>query len=66
MAKEPIRQIIVKSIDNYGGVFVMNDDGKYVLQVERRTANINYISAWQEIDKDLYDILLAYADSKEK
>ena len=48
-------------IDNYyGGLFIMENEGKYYWLIENYDTYFDDLSDWSEIDKELYDSLVAY------
>jgi hypothetical protein len=49
----------------YGGLYVMESEGKYYWMIENYDTDFDKLEDWSEIDKDLYDSLIAY-DNKNK
>lgn len=51
----------VGEISNYyGGLFIMENEGKYYWLIENYNTDFDDLSDWSEIDKELYDSLVAY------
>jgi hypothetical protein len=51
----------IGSIGNYyGGLFIMEHEGKYYWLIENYDTDFKDLSDWDEIDKELYDSLIAY------
>lgn len=44
----------------YGGLFIMENEGKYYWLIENYDTYFDDLSDWSEIDKELYDSLVAY------
>ncbi len=44
----------------YGGLFIMENEGKYYLLIENVSTEFDKLKYWSEIDKELYDSLVAY------
>ena len=44
----------------YGGLFIMENEGKYYWLIENYNTEFDDLSDWSEIDKELYDSLVAY------
>jgi len=44
----------------YGGLFIMENEGKYYWLIENYNTDFDDLSDWSEIDKELYDSLVAY------
>jgi len=44
----------------YGGLFIMENEGKYYWLIENYDTDFDDLSDWSEIDKELYDNLVAY------
>ena len=44
----------------YGGLSVMGKNGKYYWIIENHNTHFADIDHWSEIDKELYDALIAY------
>lgn len=53
-------KIIGKISNHYGGLFIMQNEGKYYWLIENFDTNFDVLSNWSEIDKELYDSLVAY------
>ena len=58
------RKFKYKDIDGignyYGGLFIMENEGKYYWLIENYDTDFDDLSDWTEIDKELYDSLVAY------
>ena len=51
----------VGEISNYyGGLFIMENEGKYYWLIEDVSTEFDKLKYWSEIDKELYDSLVAY------
>ena len=50
----------------YGGLYVMQKDGKYYWLIENYSTDFNNIDDWGECDKELYDSLIAYENRRNK
>lgn len=51
----------IGSIGNYyGGLFVMQNEERYYWMIENYNTDFDDLSHWTEIDKDLYNSLVAY------
>lgn len=51
----------VGAIGNYyGGLFIMENEGKYYWLIEDVSTEFDKLKYWSEIDKELYDSLVAY------
>jgi hypothetical protein len=44
----------------YGGLYIMETEGKYYWLIENYNTNFDDLAYWSEIDKELYDRLVAY------
>jgi len=44
----------------YGGLFIMENEGKYYWLIEDVSTEFDKLKYWSEIDKELYDSLVAY------
>lgn len=44
----------------YGGLFIMENEGKYYWLIENYDTDFDDLLDWTEIDKELYDSLVAY------
>ncbi len=44
----------------YGGLLIMENEGKYYWLIENYDTEFDDLSDWSEIDKELYDSLAAY------
>jgi hypothetical protein len=44
----------------YGGLYVMESEGKYYWMIEGTHTDFDDLDYWSEIDKDLYNSLIAY------
>ena len=44
----------------YGGLFIMQNEGKYYWLIKNYDTDFDDLSDWSEIDKELYDSLVAY------
>lgn len=44
----------------YGGLFIMENEEKYYWLIENYNTDFDDLSDWSEIDKELYDSLVAY------
>lgn len=57
----------IGNIENYyGGLFVMEHDGKYYWIIENFDTDFQSLEDWEEIDKELYDSLIAYQERLDK
>jgi hypothetical protein len=57
----------IGNISNYyGGLFTMEYEGKYYWTIENYDTDFDDLEDWEEIDKELYDSLIAYQDRLEK
>lgn len=55
----------VGEISNYyGGLVIMENEGKYYWLIENYNTDFDDLSYWSEIDKELYDSLVAYEDRR--
>ena len=51
----------IGTISNYyGGIRVMEHEGKYYWVIENWDTDFDDLSDWSEIDKELYDSLISY------
>lgn len=52
----------------YGGLYIAEHNGKYFWGVENHSSSLSWIAdeAWYEIEKSLYDALLAHKPKKQK
>lgn len=50
----------------YGGLFVMEYEGKYYWCIENYDTDFEDLEDWDEIDKELYDSLIAYQERLDK
>lgn len=50
----------------YGGLFVMEKDGKYYWIIESHNTKFSILEDWYEIDKELFDSLIAYEGRRDK
>lgn len=48
----------------YGGLHVMEKDGKYYWVIPNRSTDFKDLSDWDECDKELYDALVAYEERR--
>ena len=48
----------------YGGLHVMEKDGKYYWVIENYSTDFSDLSDWEECDKELYDALVAYEERR--
>ena len=46
--------------NHYGGLFIMENEGKYYWLIEDYDTDFADLSDWSEINKELYDSLVAY------
>ena len=44
----------------YGGLYIIEHDGKYYWIIENHDTDFGIISEWDEIPKELYESLLKY------
>jgi len=51
---------IGKISNYYGGLCIMESKGKYYWLIENYDTDFDDLSYWSEIDKELYDSLVAY------
>jgi len=47
----------------YGGLFIMENEGKYYWLIEDVNTEFDKLKYWSEIDKELYDSLKELCDS---
>jgi hypothetical protein len=58
---EEFNYISIGDIRNYYGyLYIMENEGKYYWLIENYDTNFNDLRYWSEIDKELYDSLVAY------
>lgn len=50
--------------DYYGGLYVMENEGKYYWLIKNNDTDFNDLSSWFEIIKPIYDSLIAYENQK--
>jgi hypothetical protein len=50
----------------YGGLYIMEKDGKYYWVIENHSTDFEDLSCWDECDKELYDALVAYEERRKK
>ncbi len=50
----------------YGGLFVMEYESKYYWCIENYNTDFEDLEDWDEIDKELYDSLIAYQERLDK
>ena len=61
MSEKKFNYKAVGEIANYyGGLFIMENEGKYYWLIENYSTDFDDLSYWSEIDKELYDSLVAY------
>jgi hypothetical protein len=61
MSKTKFNYKAVGEIGNcYGGLFIMENEGKYYWVIENYDTEFDDLSDWSEITKELYDSLVAY------
>lgn len=46
--------------NDYGGLYVMENEGKYYWIISNYDTNFDNLFNWSEIGKELYDSLVAY------
>lgn len=49
----------------YGGLFVMEHDGKYYWTIEDYSTSFDDLSCWSEISKELYSSLMSYESNRQ-
>ena len=60
------RKLIGTVCNYYGGLYVMEKDGKYYWVIENHSTDFSDIDHWDECDKKLYDALIAYEERRRK
>ncbi len=48
----------------YGGLFILQHEKKYYWLIENYDTDLDCLSYWTEIDKELYDSIVAYEKRK--
>lgn len=50
----------------YGGLYVMKHEGKYYWIIEDHDTDWDDLAKWSEIEKELYDSLMAHENRRSK
>jgi hypothetical protein len=66
--EEPKPKFNIQGVGNisnyYGGLYVMQNEGRYYWIIENYNTDFDDLTRWHEIEKELYDCLIAHEETR--